>query len=99
MRYIIETTEQGNKENIWNKLNAFSKKGLITIVEKGDPVEQLKENLRKIAKALELLNKVGLNKSVMEAYIYDKTKVSKDHIRKVLNEQYEFFEKLGVELR
>lgn len=99
MRYIIEPTDLGNEKKIWNKINRFSREGLINIVEKGDPLEQLKENMRKIAKALELLNEIGIDKSVMEAYIYDKTKVSKIHIRKVLNEQYEFFKKLGLELR
>lgn len=99
MRYIIETTQEGNDNKVWNTINALQEKELITIVEKGDPIENMKENLRKIAKAMELLEKIGINKEIMESYIYDKTKVSKTNIKAVLNEQSRFFEKMGIELK
>lgn len=99
MRYIIETTKEGEAVNVWNTINSLQKKDLITIVEKGDPLENMKIELRKIARAVQLLKQIGIDREVMEAYIYVKTKVPKAHIRTVLWEQEQFFKKLGVELR
>ena len=99
MRYIIETTESGNDVNVWNTILSLQKQKLITIVEKGDPIEDMKENLRRITKAIQLLNKMGISNELMKSFIYDKTKVSKSNIDKVLNGQEEFFIKLGIQIK
>lgn len=99
MRYVIETTEEGNNQSVWNTINSLKEKGLIHFIEKGDPIEEMKENLRKVARAIQLLNEIGISNQLMESYIYDKTKISKSAIRTVLNEQSEFFNKLGVKLK
>ncbi len=95
----METTDAGNDASVWNTVLSLKEKGLISIVEKGDPVEEMKENLRKGARAIQVLNEIGVSKELMEAYLYDKTKVSKANIRAVLSEQEKFFQRLGVKLK
>lgn len=98
MRYIIDT--EGEKAQDWgNTLRRAAERGELTIIEKTDPIEVMKENLRNIARAMEVLNKNGISKELMESYIYDKTKVAKRDIALVLGEQKRFFEKLGVKLK
>jgi hypothetical protein len=46
-----------------------------------------------------MLEKVGLGKDVMEAFLCNKTKLGKGTVRKILNAQSDFFEKVGVELK
>jgi hypothetical protein len=99
MRYIIETTEEGNEQSVWNTINSLVEKKLISVVEKGDPIENMKENLRRITRAVQMLEKVGLGKDVMEAFLCNKTKLGKGTVRKILNAQSDFFEKVGVELK
>ena len=99
MRYIVETTEDGNDRNVWKTINKLEKGGLITVIEKGDPIEEMKANLRKVTRAMQLLNEIGISGDIMEAYIYDKTKVPKTHIRRVLYQQKEFFDNVGVKLK
>lgn len=98
MRYVIEPTEEGKEKRVWSSLNRLAEKGLIIIVEKGDPIEEMKENLRKVTRAMQLLEKIGLDEEIMMAYLYDKTKVSKTNIKSILKEQKRFFDKIGVEL-
>lgn len=99
MRWILETTQEGNEVAVWNTINSLKEKGLISIVEKGDPIEDMKERLRKVTRAMQLLQEVGLNAEVMEAYLYVKTGVSRTNIKKILYQQNEFFESLGVKLK
>lgn len=99
MRYIIETTDKGNEENVWNTIDRLVREEKITIVEKGDPVEEMKHKLRKIARSLQMLNEIGFDKEVMRSFIYDKTKVAKRDIDLVLGEQEKFFKRLGVNLK
>jgi hypothetical protein len=99
MRYIIETTSDGNDNRVWSNLTSLKDKGYITIVEKGDPIEEMKENLRKIARSMQLLKEIGISNELMSSYIYDKTKVNKRSISRVLEEQTEFFKKIGIKLK
>ena len=99
MRYVIETTEKGNEESVWNSINAMRDKKLITIVEKSDPVEQLKETLRRLARSMEILEKVGIDKEMMVIYLSKKSGAGMGTVRNVLYAQEEFFGKLGVKLK
>lgn len=94
MRYIIDTT--GEKAQEWgNTLRRAEEKGEIIIIEKGDPIEQIKETVRKIGRAFETLQKAGIDEEVMIAYIRTKG-VPKTQIDNVIFHQKEFLEKLGV---
>ena len=99
MRYIIETTQEGNDQSVWNTITSLKDKGLINVVEKGDPIEEMKLNLRQVARAVELLRDVGISKDLMVSYLYDKTTVSKRDIKTLLDAQDDFFRKLGVKLK
>lgn len=93
MRYLIETKEQEMK--IGAQIAQWQKKGVINIIEKGDPIDQIKTELLRISKAFETLQKLGINQDIMIAYIRDKG-ISKTAIRQVLYHQKDFFKKLGV---
>lgn len=99
MRYIIETTDKGNEQNVWNTLNSLQDKSLIKIVEKGDPVEEMKLRLRKIARQMEILGEIGMSTELMAIYLHDKTKIAKRDIKKVLDQQKEFFDTVGVKIK
>jgi len=100
MRYIIETTELGEQKVIWNSILAFEKQGFIKIFEKGDPIEDMKENLRRIARSMQLLEKVGIDTALLEAWIKRKNpSVSIKAIHAALASEREFFKRLGIELR
>jgi len=94
MRYIIDT--QGEQAQSWgNTLRKAEERGEIKIVEKGDPIEEIKDSVRKIHRALETLKKAGINEEVMIAYIRMKG-VTQSAINDVLRHQKEFFAKLGI---
>lgn len=100
MRYIIETTDEGNIQSVWNTINSLKERGLITVVEKGDPVEEMKETLRKVARSMELLQKVGIDTELMVAYIKRKNpSISISAIKQTLESEHAFFSKLGIKLK
>jgi len=94
MRYLIETHPDKAME-IGSAIANWDKKGDITILEKGDPIEEIKSNLLKIKRAFETLEKVGINREVMVAYIRSKGVRASD-INAVLFHQDAFFEKMGL---
>lgn len=93
MRYLIETLQ--NEGNIGSQIAAMQTRGDIEIIEKGDPVEEIKSQLIKIGKAFEYLKSAGIDEEVMIAYIQTKG-VPKGKITEVLFFQKEFLKKLGV---
>jgi len=99
MRYVIETTEHGNEEAVWNTINSLKDKNLINVVEKGDPIENMKEDLRKVARSVEVLEKVGIDKELLIAWIKRKTSLSISVIETCLETERDFYKKLGVELK
>ena len=94
MRYLIETKTESAMQ-IGAKTAQWEKQKKIDIIEKGDPIEEIRTDLLKIKKAFETLEKLGINKDILIAYI--KTKgISITMIKNVLYYQNEFFKKLGV---
>jgi len=99
MRYILETTDLGNEKAIWTQILSYEKEGLIKIIEKGDPLEDMKQNLRRVARSIELLEKIGIDTELMIAYIKRKNpSLSVVSIKQTLETENEFFKKLGVNL-
>ena len=94
MRYLIETNPE-HAMLIGAEIAIWQKDEKITIIEKGDPIDAIRKDLIKIKRAFETLEKLGINKDILRAYI--KTKgISMTTINKVLFYQDEFFKKLGV---
>lgn len=94
MRYFIETLEQ--EATIGRKISEWKSKGYINIIEKGDPIDEIKTEVIKIQRVMATLEKVGIDNSVMMAYLRVKTTVPKLHIEAVLLKQKEFFKKLRL---
>ena len=94
MRYLIETKDENAKSWGTTLYNA-QQRGEIKIIEKGDPVEKIKTEMLRMKRAIETLEKAGINKDVMIAYINQKG-VTMKAIESVLKYQKEFLEKLGA---
>ena len=96
MRYIIDTKNQEGIIGI--QIEKWRKENKIDIIEKADPVVEIKDKLEKVSRALDTLRKAGWNKEVMEIYICRKANVGLATIRAVMNGQKEFFKAIGVKL-
>ena len=81
-------------------LKELAKKGMIEKVEIEDKeyLEKVKkhidEKLNKIKESLEALKEAGISEDIMVTYISDKTNMGKTAVRKILNAQKDFFNKL-----
>jgi antitoxin component HigA of HigAB toxin-antitoxin module len=96
MRYIIDTKdEQGI---IGMQIKKWENEKKLDIIEKADPVIELKTHLEKIARALDVLNKAGYNSEIMEIFLVRKTGLGMNKIQAVLKGQKEFFKQIGVKL-
>lgn len=96
MRYIIETKDQ--EGIIGMQIEKWRKEKKLEVIEKADPVIELKDNLEKISRALEYLRKAGYNRELMEMFISKKTGVPITHVRASLNSQEDFFKAIGVRI-
>lgn len=100
MRYLIETKE--DEAVIGSYLAKLNKDGKILLIEKGDPLETLKVQQHRIQRALELLNKAGINREVLVAFIQSKlpgNMKSKATIEAILDKQEEFYEAIGISFK
>lgn len=94
MRYIIQTED---KEGIIGiQIDRWVKKKQVTIIEKGDPVLEIKEKLEKAYRALKILKKAGYNSEVMEIYLTRKTGLGVGKVQALLRNQEEFFKAVGI---
>ena len=94
MRYIIDTI--GEQAQSWgNTLRRAEERNEIKIIEKGDPIEEIKDSVRKIHRAMEVLKKSGIDEEIMISYMRSKG-VAMKNINEVLYHQKQFLEKLGV---
>lgn len=84
------------ERDIGLQISRWEKEGKISMIEKGDKFEVVKSQLIKIKQALEMLNKLGINRDVMETYIYSKSKIGKAQMQQILYYQEQFLKKLGV---
>ena len=96
MRYIFDTKDDQGIIGI--QIDKWKKEKKIELIEKAEPVVEIKARLEKIARAINTLEKAGWNKEIMEIYINKKTGVSMTQVRAVAEGQQRFFEAIGVKL-
>ena len=94
MKYVIESIE--DERDVGLQIAQWIKNGKINLIEKGDKYEMIKAEVIKVQSALETLKKLGINRDVMETYIYSKAKVSKATLQDILYYQQEFLKKLKL---
>ena len=94
MRYLIETNPE-NAMLIGAKIARWEKDGKLSLIEKGDPIDAIRQDLIRISRAFTTLEKLGINKDILIAYIRTKG-IPMATINNVLYHQDEFFKKLGV---
>jgi len=87
MEYIIETENKETEERI---LEA-QQKGFLKIISKNKtPLDEIKNNVEQINESLIRLEKIGISKEIMVAYLRTKG-ISKRSVDSVLYHQQEFF--------
>lgn len=96
MRYIFETKDEEGLIGI--QISKWDKQKKIEMIEKAEPVVEIKDKLEKISRALATLEKSGWNKEVMLIYIAKKTGLGMGTISAVMKNQQEFFKAIGVKI-
>ena len=96
MRYIIDTNDDEGIIGI--QIAKWAESNKLEIIEKGEPVIELKTQLERIARALDILNKAGYNSEIMEIFLMRKTGLGLGKIQSVLRGQREFFKQIGVKI-
>lgn len=96
MRYIIDTEDSEGIIGI--QIDKWKKENKLSIIEKGQPLVEIKEHLERVARALETLKKAGYNSEVMVEWIHGKTDIARGTVREILEKQDEFFKKIGVKV-
>ena len=94
MRYIIDTKD--TEGIIGMQISKWQKEHKLILIEKADPIIEIKACLEKAAKALETLKKVGMNSEVMEIYLNRKTGMGINKVKALLKSQDNFFKAIGV---
>ena len=94
MRYIIETNDEQGV--IGMQIEKWRKEKKLEIIEKADPVLEIKANLEKASRALETLKKAGMNSEVMKIWLVKKTGLGMNRVNALLNSQEAFFKAIGV---
>jgi len=96
MRYIIDTKdEQGI---IGMQIQKWSNEKKLEIIEKAEPIIEIKAQLERVAKALDVLKKSGYNSEVMKMWLCKKTGLGLNKINPILSAQTEFFKAIGVKI-
>lgn len=96
MRYIFDTVDE--EGIIGMQIKKWAESSKLIMIEKGEPIVELKSQLEKIARALDILNKSGYNSEIMEIFLMKKTGLSGQKVRSVLKGQQEFFKQIGVKI-
>jgi len=94
MRYIIQTIDEEGIIGI--QIDKWKKENKIEIIEKADPVVEIKANLERASKALEVLKRAGINSEVMKAWLVRKTGFGMNKVEALLRSQDDFFKAIGV---
>jgi hypothetical protein len=97
MRYIIDTKD--NEGLIGIQIDKWRKEGKLDIIEKADPVMEIKDNLEKVSRSLEILKRSGMNSEVMKIWLMKKTGLGMNKVEALLRSQEDFFIAIGVKKR
>lgn len=94
MRYIIESKDEEGIIGI--QISKWKKENKLDIIEKADPVIEIKTYLEKASRALETLKKAGMNSEVMKVWLVRKTGMGMNRVEALLKSQDAFFKAIGV---
>ncbi len=94
MRYIIlSRDDEGNIGKILKKLEKEKK---IDILERGEPLAEIKAKIQKLALALNNLEKSFIDVDILETYISKKSGLGLSVIRNIREKEEEFYRKVGL---
>ncbi len=96
MRYIIDTKDEQGIIGI--QIQKWKDENKLDIIEKAEPIVEIKAQLERVARALDILKKSGYNSEVMRMWLSKKTNLGMNKIDAVLKGQMEFFKAIGVKI-
>jgi len=96
MRYILDTTDDEGLIGI--QISKWAKDNKLTIIEKAEPIVEIKAQLERVARALDVLKKSGYNSEVMRMWLSKKTGLGMSKIDSLLKNQMDFFKAIGVKI-
>ena len=76
----------------------WAKEKKLELIEKGEPVVEIKAQLERVAKAIDVLKKSGYNSEVMLMWLSKKTGLGMAKINALLDSQMAFFKAIGVKI-
>ncbi len=76
-------------------LSEAESQGKVKILDRGDPAERLQAMISQIKQAVENLQQSGIDTEIMTAFIHAKTRVPNSIIKKVLNAEIDFLNRIG----
>ena len=94
MRYIIETKDEQGLIGV--QIEKWRKENKLDLIEKADPVLEIKTYLEKASRALEILKKAGMNSEVMKVWLDKKTGMGMNRVEAFLSSQDDFFKAIGI---
>ena len=94
MRYIILSKD--DEGNVGRILKQLEKEKKIDILERGQPIQEIKAEIQRLGLALNKLQKTFIDAEIMEIYISKKSGMGIGTIRLILKNQNEFFRKIGM---
>ncbi len=96
MRYIIETKDEQGLIGI--QIDKWKKEKKLDLIEKAEPVIEIKNKLEKVSRALNNLKNAGWDEEVMLIFISKKTGLGMGNIKNIMNAQDNFFRSIGVKI-
>lgn len=96
MRYIIDTKDEEGLIGI--QIAKWQKEKKLEIIEKAEPIVEIKAQLERVARALDILQKSGYNSEVMKMWLSKKTGLGMNKIEPLLKSQMDFFRAIGVKI-
>lgn len=96
MRYIIDTIDEEGIIGI--QINKWKQEKKLELIEKGEPIVEIKAQLERVGKALDTLKQSGYNSEVMKMWLSKKTGLGMGKIESLLSSQMEFFKAIGVKI-
>lgn len=77
-------------------MKKWEKEKRITILEKGEPLVEIKAKIQKLSLALNNLKKSFIDVDVLETYISKKSGLGLSVIRSIRDKEEEFYRKVGL---
>ena len=95
MRFIVDVKDETYARTLAIMLNEAESQGKVKILDRGDPAQRLQAMVNQIKEAVEHIRASGIDTEILIAYIHAKTRVPNSVIKKVLDAEIDFLNRMG----